>query len=259
MFIGKRRAGRIVNMVDVTSYQIIAECRKRHGDGRLFFRTDGRQHEEARDALRQRFLAANPDIGDDHREAILKAAVTPGMTRGEATAAWGLLDEDTESVYGHVTDEGSITYAYFTGFSVGVLYALYMMGDMVAGVVETDELIAPHEREVDMRLADRYLDLFCFYEGRDGEIVGTDMDEFKNPPDILAMGMHRVEVIPRFSTDEDAMKRLELRLVGHGVYSDYLEALRRMGTDVDHATLAQRCEAAVAVKRPDVSWLFTMP
>ena len=246
-------------MVDLTSYKIIAECRKRHGLGKLFFRTDGLEQEERRAALRQRFLEANPNIGADHRAAILKAAVTPGMTRGEATAAWGLLDEDTRNVYGHVTEEGRSAYAYFTGFSVGTQYALYMRDDVVAGVRETAELIAPHEREMDMKLAERYLDSFCFYEGQDDQLYGTDMDEHRNPPDILAMGMHKTELIPRFSADADAMEKLEWRLVGHGVYSDYKELLRRMGTDIDHATLAERCEAAVALKRPDVSWLFNMP
>jgi hypothetical protein len=246
-------------MVDLTSYEIIAECCKRHGLGELFFRTDGLEQESRRAALRQRFLEANPDIGVDYSAAILKAAVTPGMTRGEATAAWGLLDEDTQNAYGHVTEEGQVAYAYFTGFSVGTSYALYMKDDVVAGVRETDEMIAPHERETDMKLADRYLGLFCFYEGPDDGLYGTDMDQHKNPPDILAMHMHRTELIPRFSTDEHEMKKLEWRLVGHGVHSDYVEALRLMGTDLEHATLAQRCEAAVAVKRPDISWLFTMP
>ena len=241
------------------SYKIIAECRKRHGLGKLFFRADGLQHEERRAALRERFLEANPHIVVDHRAAILKAAVTPGMTRGEATAAWGLLDEDTQNAYGHVTEESQTAYAYFTGFSVGAPYALYMRDEIVAGVLETEELIAPHERETDMKLADRYLDLFCYYEGRDNGLYGTDMDLHKNPPDILAMQMHRTELIPRFYEDEQEMKKLEWRLVGHGVYNDYLEALRLMGTDIDHATLEQRCEAAIAVKRPDISWLFTMP
>lgn len=253
-------AGRIENVFDLTSYRIISECRKHFGDGRLFLRTDGQQHEERRNALRQRFLEANPEIGSHHRELILKAAVTPGMTRGEATAAWGLLDEDTRNVFGHVTEEGSITYAYFTGFDVGGVYTLYMIDDMVAGVRETKELIAPHERELDMRLAERYLDVFCFYEGGDGEVRGSDMDQYKNPPDILAMGMHRMDVIPRFLIDERWLSFLELRVRGEGVYGEYEAALRRMGTDVDHATPAQRCEAGVAARPlPDISWLFSMP
>ena len=146
-------------MVGPLSYKIIAECRKRHGMGKLFFRTDGLQHEERRAALRERFLEANPDIVTDHRAAILKAAVTPGMTRGEATAAWGLLDEDTQNAYGHVTEESQTAYAYFTGFSVGAPYALYMRDEIVAGVLETEELIAPHERETDMKLAEIALEI----------------------------------------------------------------------------------------------------
>lgn len=245
--------------VNLSSYTIIAECRERHGTGHLFFRTDGLQHEERRAAQRLRFLEANPDITEEHRAAILNAAVTPGMTRGEATAAWGLLDEDTRNVYGHVVEAGHTVYAYFTGFSVGATYALYMSEEMVLGVRETNELIEPHEREVDMKLADRYLDLFCYYERGDGELFGADMDEYRNAPDILAMCMPRRELIPRFSSDEAEMEKLEWRMVGHGVYSDYQNALRQLGTDGEHATLAQRCEAAVSVKRPYISWLFTMP
>ena len=245
--------------VDLSSYKIIAECRARHGAGRLFFRTDGLEHEARRAALRLRFLEANPDITAEYRAAILEAAVTPGMTRGEATAAWGLLDEDTRDAYGHMVETGHTVYAYFTGFGVGARYAVYMADDVLAGVRETDELIEPHERELDMKLADRYLDLFCYYDVGDGEIFGTDMDEYRNPRDIIAMGMHRRERIPRFSTDEEAMKSLEFRMVGHGAYGDYLEELRRMGTDAERATLAQRCEAAVSARRPYISWLFTMP
>src|SRR5437764_6004626 len=155
----------IGKMVGPLSYKIINECRKRHGLGKLFFRTDGLQHEERRAALRERFLEANPHIVADHRAAILKAAVTPGMTRGEATAAWGLLDEDTQNAYGHVTEEGQIAYAYFTGFSVGAPYALYMRDEVVAGIIETEELIAPHEGERDMDAAGRYLELVRHEEG----------------------------------------------------------------------------------------------
>ncbi|MDT7807661.1 MAG: hypothetical protein QOJ70_1474 [Acidobacteriota bacterium] len=247
-------------MADLPSYKIVAGCRQRHGDGRLFFRTDGREHEERRAAQRQRFLEANPDIGEQHREMIRKAAVTPGMTRGEATAAWGLLDEDTRNVFGHVTDEEGIAYAYFTGFDVGGLHALYMMNDVVAGVLETEEFIAPHERELDMKLAERYLGLFCFYDWGDGTVRGSDMDQYKNPPDILAMGFYRLESIPHFLTDARALEMLELRVRGEGCGEQYEAALRRLGTDVDHATPAERCEAAVAAQpRPYMIWLFTMP
>ncbi|MBV8859862.1 MAG: hypothetical protein JOZ02_23225 [Acidobacteria bacterium] len=246
-------------MVSLSSYDIIVECQKRHGAGEFFPRTDGLQEEERRAAQRRRFLEANPETTASHRDAILRAAVTPGMTRGEATAAWGLLDEDTANVYGHVAESRAVVYAYFTGFNVGATCALYMAGDVLAGVRETRDLVEPHPRETDMKLADRYLGLFCFYELSNGVVIGTDMDEYRNPPDILAMNMHRTEAIPRFSEDEAAMKSLETRLIGHGVYSDYLEALRRLGTDVDHATLAERCEAAVSVKRPYASWLFNMP
>ncbi|MBC8030482.1 MAG: hypothetical protein H7Z16_10255 [Pyrinomonadaceae bacterium] len=243
-----------------TSHQIIAECRKRHGAGKHFPRTDGLQREERRDALRQRFLDANPDIGDSTRQLILQATATPGMSRAEATAAWGLLDEDTVNVFGNVTEDRTITYAYFTGFDVGGLYTLYMMDDMVAGIRETQEMIAPHERELDMKLAERYLDLFCFYDWGDGEVRGSDMDQYKNPPDILAMGMHRMEVIPHYLTDKGALRMVEGSMRREGIYEKYEEALRRMGTNVDQATPAQRCEAVVAANPlPDISWLFSMP
>lgn len=248
-------------MADVTSYEIITECQKYHGAGKLFFRSDGLQNEERRDAQRHRFLEANPGIGTERRKQILSAGVTPGMTRGEATAAWGLLDEDTRNVFGHVTEAPRTTYAYFTGFDVGTIYTLYMINEVVAGVRETEELIQPHKQELLMRLAERFLGLLFFYEGQDGRIWGSDMSEYKNPPDILAMGMHRMEVIPNFLEEDRATRDLlEWRLVGKGVYSDYKEALRQMGTDENNATPEQRCEAALAVKPlPDVSWLFTMP
>jgi hypothetical protein len=37
----------------LSSYEIVAGCRRRHGAGQLFFRTDGLQQEERRAALRQ--------------------------------------------------------------------------------------------------------------------------------------------------------------------------------------------------------------
>jgi hypothetical protein len=243
----------------LSSYEIVAEFRKRHGAGQFFFRTDGLQQEERRAALRRRFLEAYPGITAGHRAAILRAAVTPGMTRGEMTAAWGLLEEDTRNVYGHVVDAGHTAYAYFTGFGVGAGYGLYMLDDVVAGVRETDELVEPHARETDMKLADRYLDLFCYYEMEDGELLGADMDEYRNPPDILLMAGQRRELIPHLSADEAALKKLEFRMVGHGVYGDYLAELRRMGTDDVRATPAERCAAAIAVKRPYIGWLFSMP
>lgn len=249
----------MLELIALSPYDIIEECRRQYGAGELFPRTDGLEWEESRAAQRRRFLEANPDITTEHRAAILKAAVTPGMSRGEATAAWGLLDEETAGVYGNVVERRSGVYAYFTGFNVGKTYALYMSDEMVVGVRETRDLIEPHPREMDMKLTERYLGLFCFYELSNGVVLGTDMDEYRNPPDILAMGMHRTEPIPRFSEDEAAMKSLETRLVGHGVYSAYLEALGRMGTDIERATLAERCEAAASLKRPYASWLFTMP
>jgi hypothetical protein len=53
---------------------------------------------------------------------------------------------------------------------------------------------------------------------------------------------------------------LELRVRGEGCGEQYEAALRQLGTNVNDATPAERCAAAVeAQPRPYMVWLFTMP
>ena len=77
---------------EISSGQVISDCLKEHGKGELFFRTDGLQFEERRARVRREYLEAHPET--THYEAIMKAGVTPGMTRAEVIAAWGLIEED---------------------------------------------------------------------------------------------------------------------------------------------------------------------
>ena len=102
-----------------TSSEIISECLKRYGEGQLFFRRDGLEFEAQRVRQRQDYLESHPEIDEQHRHAIAQAAVTPGMTREEVVAAWGLLSADTRMSFGHVKDDRRAAYAVFTGFAVG--------------------------------------------------------------------------------------------------------------------------------------------
>ena len=81
--------------LDVISSEIISECVKEHGSGELFFRRDGLEFESRRVEARQAYLAAQTELDEGHRLAISQAAITPGMTKPQVTAAWGLLEEDT--------------------------------------------------------------------------------------------------------------------------------------------------------------------
>src|SRR6185503_20837454 len=101
--------------IDINSGEIISECLKEYGQGKLFARTDGLQFEPRRAEVRRAYLEAHPETDPQHREAILNAAITPGMTRDEVIAAWGLLEEDTRTSFGHVTEDRWIAFAYFTG------------------------------------------------------------------------------------------------------------------------------------------------
>src|SRR6185295_13625672 len=100
-------------------------------------------------------------------------------TRQDVTAAWGLLEEDTRTVFGHVTDNRLNAYAYFKGFAVGEPYTLYLRDDTVIGIQRSDELVAPHEDELAMRLAEERDGLHFFYDGADGRLRGSDTDQFR--------------------------------------------------------------------------------
>lgn len=101
--------------IEILSSEIIPACLKEHGKGELFFRGDGLEFEARRAKVRQAYLASHPEISEKHRLAISKTAITPGMTKLEVTAAWGLLEEDTRMALGNVTDDEHAVYGYFTG------------------------------------------------------------------------------------------------------------------------------------------------
>lgn len=184
-----------VNSFAVNSNEIISECLKQYGKGELFVRADGREFEVRRVNARNKYLESHPEIEPEHREAILKAAITPGMTRDQVIAAWGLFEEDTRIVFGHVAEDERSAYAYFTGFEVRGRHALYLKDDVLFGVRRTDELIPPHERELDMRRAEGN-GLFYFYDGKDGQLRGSNVDQYKMDWDTQHLRLYVIEIVP---------------------------------------------------------------
>lgn len=229
--------------VDIISSEIISECLKEHGQGRLFFRTDGLQFEARRAQLRREYLQSHPETAPEHSEAILKAAVTPGMTKPEVTAAWGLLEEDTRTAFGHVTEDDYAAYAYFTGFTVGESYALYFKDDVVVGVRQSQELVPPHELELEMRLAEDTRGLFYFYNyDKAAGVTGgeTDPDHADwNPP---YQPPERTEPVSRGS-----VATFEKHLSANGLLTEYLSALDRLGFDRETLSVAECGNVALKV------------
>jgi hypothetical protein len=209
--------------IDINSGEIISECLKQYGRGELFARTDGLQFEAQRAEARRAYLEAHPETDPQHREAILNAAITPGMTRNEVIAAWGLLEEDTRTSFGHVTEDSRVAFAYFTGIEVGTNYALYFREETLMGVRETDERVPPHEREIDMRVAEEG-GTFYFYDGNDGELRGSNVDQFHMDWDTAHLHLYTVELITRSSR-----YRIETHLEANGALGKYESELNRLG------------------------------
>lgn len=209
---------------EIISSEIVFECLKEHGKGKLFFRTDGLQFESRRAEVRSQYLEAHPEIKTEHREAILKGAITPGMTRDEVIAGWGLVEEDTRTAFGHVVDDQRSGFGYFTGFAVGEGYALYLKDEIVVGVRPTEELVPPHELELTMRLAEEDFGLFYFYEGGDGQIRGSDREQRYLDWDSQHLHLYRVELVPPTS-----LRRVEDRIRANGLIREYEIALIRLG------------------------------
>lgn len=210
---------------EINSHQIISECLQQHGKGEFFPRTDGLQFEKRRAQVRHEFLETHPRIDPAHREAILQAAATPGMSREEITAAWGLLDEDTRLAFGHVTSDRFSAYAYFTGLSVGASYALYLKDDIVLGIRENGSLVPPHEQELDMRLAEEESSLRFFYEGRD-HVIGSDHDQFRIDWDTLHLHLYTIDPVPPYSP-----ARIESAFRSKGLLREYEFGFVRQGYD----------------------------
>jgi hypothetical protein len=227
--------------VEITSYQLISECLKEYGKGELFFRADGLQSQERRAELRRAHLEAHPNTKAEHRDAIAKAAITPGMTKSEVNAAWGLLEEDTRMVFGHVTDDTLAVYACFTGFAMGESYALYFKDDVVIGVRQTEELVPSHEHELAMRLAEEYRGL-CYFrdEGRKEGLMGNAIDldhaDWQREFDEYS----QMEPIPLCSR-----QMIEEHVKTKGLFPEYLTALQRL--EIDGENIWECARAALDV------------
>jgi hypothetical protein len=119
---------------------IIDSCLKRHGEGQVFYRGDGLAFEARRVARRAAYLEEHPETKPEYRELIEKGAITPGMSRGESIAAWGLIDEDMSEVGGRSTADNHHGYSYYYGFNLDRPYVLYLIDNTVVGVEEDTKL-----------------------------------------------------------------------------------------------------------------------
>jgi hypothetical protein len=165
------------------------------------------------------------------------------MTREQLIAAWGLLEEDTRTVFGHVTDDGLSAYAYFNGFTIGASYTLYLKDDVIFGIGKTDELVAPHEQELTMRLAEETFGLFYFYEGGDDFLRGSDVDQFHIDWDTLHLHLYRIETVLPYSIN--TIER-HIRMKGH--IREYEIALLRLGYDSRRSAPAElRSRVALSI------------
>jgi len=222
---------------EISSGQVISDCLKEHGKGELFLRTDGLQFEERRARVRREYLEAHPETV--HYEAIMKAGVTPGMTRAEVIAAWGLIEEDTRMAFGHFTEEPGSAFAYFTGIEVGGHYALYFRNDYLKGVRETDELVPPHDRELDMRFAEQG-NLFYFYDGNDGQLRGSNVDQFNMDWDTAHLRLYSVDIVPRSSASKIELERAQPWCMKSMAQLKFPPAITKSGWYASMTTLAKK-------------------
>jgi hypothetical protein len=224
------------------SSEIITECLKEHGKGELFPRTDGLEFEARRAEARHQYLETHPQLSSENRQLILQAAATPGMTREDVIAAWGLLEEDTRTVFGDVTEDRLNAFACFKGFAIGALHALYLKDDVVVGLRQTDELVQPHEDELAMRLAEENAGLHYFYEGGDDRLRGSDVDQFHIDWDTLHHHLYRVEVV--MPIDDSRIKRL---IEAKGLIKEYEIRLLRLGYESWTAPTELRSQVALGL------------
>lgn len=242
----------------MNSSEIISQCEQNHGQGRVFFRTDGLQFEERRARLRREYLDGHPATRADRRAAILSASATPGMTREELSAAWGLLEEDTRMVFGHVTETPIGAFAYFTGFEIGESYAVYLRDDVVLGIKATEELVAPHKYELTMRITEEKRGLHHFYPGRDDFLVGSDIDQNRADWDTLHNFLYVIEPVMPLSS-----KQIEGHLYATCLMESYKLALSDLG--FSRSTVTTELCAFVALnlipypQQPDLNIWETPP
>lgn len=235
--------------MSLTRDAVVSECLKFHGWGESFARADGLEHEESRRALRDALIAGRK-VRPERRESVLRAEVTPGMSKSEVTAAWGLTHADARDVYGHVAAVGSTTYAYFTGFEVGRRHALCLVGETVVGVKLCGEILIRRDRELEMELARRYHAYVQFFETAAGELGGRTTD-FNDPEEfdveLWLRGAYTERTFPPYSTDATAFEPIEWELREKGRFDEYALALARLGACLSTATPAERCRAAIEV------------
>lgn len=225
----------------VNSNEIISECLKEYGKGKLFFRADGLEFEKRRTQVRNKYLESHPEVEPEYRGVILQAAITPGMTREQVIAAWGLFEEDSRTVFGHVVEDEHSAYAYFTGFEVRGRHALYLKDDVVLGVRQTDELIQPHEKELDMRRAEEN-GLFYFYDGNDGQLRGSNVDQYKMDWDTQHLRLYVIEIVPPTS-----VLRIKDYVRSKGLSREYEMALLKLGYDSRTAPIEVRTRVALSI------------
>lgn len=228
--------------LDILSGDIVLACLQAHGRDEFFFRTDGLQFEERRAKLRREYLEAHPDISEQHRQAILSASATPGMTREELTAAWGLLEEDTRMSFGHVTESSLGTYAYFNGFRVGDPYTIYLHDNLVIGIKPTQELAPPHELELTMRVAEEKRNMRFFYPGRGDFLLGSDIDQHRAGYDVLHNFLYTIEPVLPYS-----ISQIEQHIDAKGLSPEYKLVFSRLGIDPWRATAELRSYVALSL------------
>ena len=247
---------------------IIDECRKRHGEGQVFYRTDGLAFEERRAAKRAAYLREHPETRDEYRELIESAGVTPGMSRDETIAAWGLVREDLDNLVGRKTADEHDYYACWRGFNVGRPYVLYLIHNTVVGVREDPQGAFRKERAAEPReptrpkrpeaeppkelrgLDEELARAFYGYRNcgytRDGRLVGTPHD-FETLRLYVGCDDHLYHEIEYFTSLPDEFEKLERRIEELGGGGLYREALREAGLDTSTATLEQRARAALSI------------
>lgn len=228
--------------LELNSTEIIEGCSQEHGKGRRFYRTDGLQFEERRAADRLTYIESHPATNDEHREAILSAAAIPGMTTEELTAAWGLLEEDTRMVFGHVTEISRGTFGYFTGFRIGEPYAVYLHDEVVVGIALAEELVPPHKYELTMRIVEEKRRLRYFYEGRGDFLVGSDIDQQRAGYDVLHNFLYVIEPVMPLS-----ISQIEGHLGGKRLKQQYDLALSALGYEACRATAELRTYVALSL------------
>jgi hypothetical protein len=114
---------------------IISECLSGQGRGQLFLRRDGLENTPERVKAREEYLEAHPETSAQYRRAILAAGITPGMTRWEVVAAWGLDEKERNSAYCRETADGHSSYQSWHAFKIGgTSYTLYIAGDMLSSI-----------------------------------------------------------------------------------------------------------------------------